>query len=148
MDCCECGLREILARIRDEGTSPECLQILTVLFPKSLIDRSLRLIANETVINQTIARTSRRTIWTVAAPKQSYYVFLRPVRYCSCPSFAADVVLRGRFPLCKHVLAVSICDAQRGRPGARFRITTLDDAAFSEFLTATILQGSAPLRRR
>jgi predicted nucleic acid-binding Zn finger protein len=148
MDCCERGLQEILARVSEEGTTPACLQILTVLLPKSLIDRAMRLIANKASIKQTIARTSRRTIWTVAALKQSYYVFLTPVRYCSCMSFAGDVILRGRFPLCKHILAVAICDAQRDRAGVRFRVAELDDAAFSEFVTATVFLDSAPPRRR
>jgi predicted nucleic acid-binding Zn finger protein len=139
MDCCECGFTEILRRIENEGLTPELLQIMTALLPKRMIDRAVQMINSDAPIKETIARTSRRSIWTVSAPRNSYYVFLVPVRFCSCPSFGRDVIHRGSYPLCKHILACCICDAVRRRSEAlAFRWEEISDDQFSEFLIGSL----------
>jgi predicted nucleic acid-binding Zn finger protein len=140
MDCCERGFQELLMRIQAEGVTSECLHLLTALLPKALVNRAFQLLAIQGTIKRTVARTSRWMIWSVTTSGNCYYVFLGSARYCSCPSYARDVIQKGSYPLCKHALACSICDALKTRGDTQvFRSEEMPDDQFSQFLIRTAI---------
>lgn len=135
MDCCSSGFNEILEAISKDGLNSESKVFLSVLFPKPFLDRTFNLLTKDFITCYT-ANESQRTFWKIGTSKKQYYVFTGSVSYCSCPSFQREVIKEGKYPMCKHCLAIELCNAlHRGGKlgsGIAFKLEPVDDAKFSD----------------
>ena len=135
MDCCSFGFNEILKVISEKGINSDTKLFMSVLFPKQFVDRSLNLL-NKEKMTCYIAKESRRTFWKIETDKSQYYSFAGSVMYCSCPSFQRDVIKEGKYPMCKHCLAIEICNAlQKGeklQTDNVFKLEIIDDRKFAD----------------
>lgn len=137
-DCCEAALAEVLRVIEEEGYTSKCRQLLTCILPKAARDRA-EAVMKEDAVTLTVARGCGRSFWTVTTKNQEYLVFLDPGNhYCSCLSYANQVMKEGKFPFCKHVLAALIFSAMRKHGDCReLTVREVSDTEFTSFISKT-----------
>ena len=115
-------LDAICARAREgSGLSDDMLAILHVLFHKTLVS-ALDLVDHATVLRIRAESGPRTFVKVQSTSKNVYHIF---GGYCSCQSFAHKAVRSAELPLCKHILAARLAEAQ-----GCLKEQTLDDHAW------------------
>lgn len=144
MDCGEKAFYDLIKQVETEGLTDKIKIFLSVLLPKTLIDRSISLMINSSAICSYEAQNSKRTMWTITAQDSKYYAFDDPgFKYCSCPSYSRDVIKDGRYPFCKHLLAIIIMKSMRKQGTTTdFPHKILPDEEFAMFFMKTTLEGN------
>ena len=105
---------------------------LTVLFDKSL-GKAVRLV-DDGAVRQIIGENSKRSVWRVgrrrnSSNQKSRDSYLCFDKFCSCQSFAFDVIGKTSALRCKHQLAIAIAQAL-----GRYSVLTVPDVDLAKIL--------------
>ena len=150
MDACEAGFFDLLKTIETEGVTQNVKMFLGVLLPQPLVTRSFKLLYQGSTIKCFIAKNSRRHFWTISSNKNKHVIFPdQSSWFCSCLSYSNDVVKKGQFPLCKHLLTVLVCNAllKKGDT-SQFTVEELEDDSFSEVIGSSFHSSSFNFPKR
>ncbi|XP_052798246.1 zinc finger SWIM domain-containing protein 7-like [Mya arenaria] len=105
-------LEEVGRTYKDNGKIPdEVLSALNNVFQSSLLP-ALELVDSHNVTKVTCP--AGRALYQVIGSSGTPYTCFLSSRYCSCPSYQFSCLKKGDHLMCKHVLAVRLCEAMGG----------------------------------